>query len=149
MLCPECKSSQFKTESFAYNFGDECGIDGIVIESATRYECLKCSNVIVDLGQISEIETQLCTQLAATTGLLGWNQAAFLRKRLFKMTIDEFSELLGIPEVAITQTELNQLNYNQELSDLIRVTSVKKLISPANTKVSLGSELLTLFPKKR
>lgn len=150
MKCPECKSTQLAEEFFDYNFGQTCGIEGVIIESAKRLECNACHNVIVNLGMLNEIELEIARHIAATVGLMPASQARFIRKRFYKLNVDDFAKLMNIDAVTVHTTEQMDLKYNEQLSEFIRTSLAARLMEPKTPfTLTMYDEKIEIKPKKK
>lgn len=151
LSCPECSSDDFKITFVDFDYSAESGIQGLVLQSARRYDCQGCGNVLIEVGKLAEIDRELAMRIAQIkTRNLNGAELKFVRRRHFKMTIDELSARFGVDTATLSVTEEHGLELNERVSDLIRLALVEEFVSQKESiKVVLGDEEIKLDPKRK
>lgn len=149
MICPVCSSESF-TESFTrYDYSKECGLEGVFIESAKRFDCVICKNVMINVGQIHEIDRELFRQIACLKSpTMTAAQLKFVRTKLFKDNFDQLADRTGIDATVLYETEENNLLLNPELTDYIRGHIASEMITPESVSIIIGDKKTEIFNKK-
>lgn len=138
MNCPECKNTM--TKSIGDHHYVESGLDNVILQDVTKYECESCGAKHIVILAMSKLHREIARSIAQKPARLVPAEVAFIRDHL-DLSNKEFSDLMGVsPEHASRWTSSDQIGVPAERFLRILAIIGPEMIALRRNKPSLNEQ---------
>ena len=118
MICSSCKTKMKKIKTdYKYT---ESGLQNVILEGITAYECPKCGGINPIISRIKEVHRTIAQELLKKDSLLTGKEIVYLRKEM-KIKAKDLAQILGVTKVTVSRWENGKEQTSPICDRLIRL----------------------------
>lgn len=124
MKCIKCEKP-IKGKRYSFDYSEKCGVAGVVIDSAKKYDCKHCGESFIDVGTVDEINEEI-SLILLTIEHLTRHHLKFIRNHVFGENYFQFAQRIGFNPQYLKDVENLKRPLSREFSDILKTTLFSK-----------------------